>query len=155
MHVYSIGFITFFYICTCVKKKTTANIACRKSKIHFWSNEETSFLLNEMKTLNILHLLDGRKYSNGDPLQRLSGKFKLSNFWSASTCLPDHGHKKYYGRENGLTVKRKAPKWPVTGFQCEGNLITVMQPNTKVKSCVFPFITGITISVSQLNIVIT
>lgn len=41
-------------------------------KTHFWTEEETKFMLAEMANLNVLHLLDGRKYRNSETLKKVS-----------------------------------------------------------------------------------
>ncbi|KAB5586805.1 hypothetical protein PHYPO_G00005740 [Pangasianodon hypophthalmus] len=50
------------------------------TKQHFWSDSETTFMLDEMKDLNILQLLDGRKYRNGDMFKKLSDKMALAGY---------------------------------------------------------------------------
>ncbi|XP_060778065.1 myb/SANT-like DNA-binding domain-containing protein 7 [Neoarius graeffei] len=50
------------------------------TKQHFWSDSETTFMLDEMKDLNILQLLDGRKYRNADMFKKLSDKMALAGF---------------------------------------------------------------------------
>lgn len=43
-------------------------------KSHFWYEEETRFMLAEMASLNVLHLLDGRKYRNSETMKKISGR---------------------------------------------------------------------------------
>lgn len=48
----------------------------KSAKTDFWKEEETNFMLQQMKTLNIVYLVDGRKYRNGNTFQKLS--FRMS-----------------------------------------------------------------------------
>lgn len=50
------------------------------TKPHFWSDIETTYMLNEMKDLNILQLLDGRKHRNGDMFKKLSDKMTSAGY---------------------------------------------------------------------------
>lgn len=62
----------------------TQHVATKLNKMatkqHFWSDSETTFMLDEMKDLNILQLLDGRKYRNGDMFKKLSDKMGLAGY---------------------------------------------------------------------------
>ncbi|XP_053486810.1 uncharacterized protein LOC128611379 [Ictalurus furcatus] len=58
----------------------TLSLGKMATKQHFWSDSETTFMLDEMKDLNILQLLDGRKYRNGDIFKKLSDKMALAGY---------------------------------------------------------------------------
>ena len=41
---------------------------------HFWSEEETSHLVNVVKDMNIMSFVDGRKYRDSDICKKVSEK---------------------------------------------------------------------------------
>ena len=60
-----------------------ANVTGGKGKNktpHFWSDRETIFMLDQMREMNILRYLDGRKNRNGDIFQKVSTKMREAGF---------------------------------------------------------------------------
>lgn len=55
-------------------------MATEKQKIHFWSDEETIFMLQQLKELNILKYLDGRKTRNGKIFIKTSERLNEAGF---------------------------------------------------------------------------
>ncbi|XP_056452660.1 uncharacterized protein LOC130387538 [Gadus chalcogrammus] len=51
-----------------------------KSSTHFWSDEESRFMLNQVKDLNILKFMDGRKTRNGYLFKRMSTRMAEAGF---------------------------------------------------------------------------
>ncbi|TNN79268.1 Zinc finger protein with KRAB and SCAN domains 2 [Liparis tanakae] len=47
---------------------------------HFWTEEQTTFMLNVLKELNILKFLDGRKTRNGELFKKVSLKMVEAGF---------------------------------------------------------------------------
>ena len=48
--------------------------------LHFWTDEQTQFMLNQLKELNILKFLDGRKTRNGDLFKKVARKMEEAGF---------------------------------------------------------------------------
>ncbi|XP_056135260.1 uncharacterized protein LOC130111976 [Lampris incognitus] len=42
------------------------------SRVHFWTDEETEYMLTQLKELNILKYMDGRKTRNGDLFKKVA-----------------------------------------------------------------------------------
>lgn len=49
-------------------------------KNHFWTDEETDFMLNQLKELNILKYMDGRKTRNADLFKKVAEQMDEGGF---------------------------------------------------------------------------
>ncbi|KAK7907080.1 hypothetical protein WMY93_015692 [Mugilogobius chulae] len=47
---------------------------------HYWTDEETAFMLTQLKELNILRCLDGRKKRNGEVFKRVAGELASAGY---------------------------------------------------------------------------
>jgi len=68
-------------ICCCCSWKVRNNMMeTARSSTHFWTDEQTQFMLNQLKELNILKFMDGRKTRNGELFKKVARKMEEAGF---------------------------------------------------------------------------
>ncbi|TNN37406.1 Transcription factor 7-like 1 [Liparis tanakae] len=65
---------------TARRKATNKALENTRATTHFWTEEQTEFMLNVLKELNILKFMDGRKTRNGDLFKKVALKMLAAGF---------------------------------------------------------------------------
>ena len=55
-------------------------MASMKSATHFWTDEETPFMLHQVQELNISKCMDGRRTRNANLFQKISSRMAEAGF---------------------------------------------------------------------------
>ncbi|XP_062376299.1 uncharacterized protein LOC134064396 [Sardina pilchardus] len=84
--------------------------------VHFWSDEETEFMLCQLKALNILKYMDGRKTRNGNLFRKVAEHMEDAGFQRTSEQIRVRWKnvKKAYNnaRKNNQTSGTTSVSWP-------------------------------------------